>query len=385
MVEAVTSRVSVLPVAGSDLLTGLSVAAGGTDQLFLSSGDVLDKVGHGADRSGARMVPVERLLKLREVRDIMFSWMRPVAVLTSQFFLSDEGDDVEMPLHIDDDRASLQQEVDFNCDNDCPQGIEQVQKVEPSENHWVGHRILDMICWFCKWLNTQKLDPRTAPWEMCGHYRWKCCAETVLRSIQYPSGDSEVSDSLCIRGLTETTGSVDWNGQYDDDADWFNGYPNREGGSVSTETDATVAQYCSYIRGILTENWAFRNRPAVEVSALGYTSRFEKKLDNKDAAWIRLTCVWFYKCEAGLTVMSSNRLMPMVTRQRTIEEVPSHTSESFLKHVLDTHVSDRLYDLPENIQDVMGLQALRPSAAVVLQVRSWAYRDVFQQINANGD
>ena len=30
--------------------------------------------------------------------------------------------------------------------------------------------------------------------------------------------DSEVSDSLCIRGLTETTDSVDRNGQHDDDA-----------------------------------------------------------------------------------------------------------------------------------------------------------------------
>ena len=107
MVEAVTSRVSVLPVVGSDLLTGLSVAAGGTDRFLLNSGDVLDKVGHGAGRLGARMVPVERLLKLREVRDIMFSWMRPVAVLTSQFFLSDEGDDVKMPLRIDDNCASL--------------------------------------------------------------------------------------------------------------------------------------------------------------------------------------------------------------------------------------------------------------------------------------
>ena len=44
-----------------------------------------------------------------------------MAVLTSQFFLSDEGDDVEMPLHIDDGRASLQQKVDFNCGNNCPQ------------------------------------------------------------------------------------------------------------------------------------------------------------------------------------------------------------------------------------------------------------------------
>ena len=61
--------------------------------------------------------------------------------------------------------------------------------------------------------------------------------------------------------------------------------------------------------------------------------------------------------------MSSNRLMPVVTRPRTIEEVPSYTSESFLKHVSDTHL-DKLYDLPENIQDIMGLQVMRPSAAV---------------------
>ena len=86
VVEAVTSRVSVLPVVGSDLLTGLSVAVVATDQLFLGSSGILDKVGHGAGQSGVRMVPVDHLPELREVRDIMFSWMRPVAVLTSQFF-----------------------------------------------------------------------------------------------------------------------------------------------------------------------------------------------------------------------------------------------------------------------------------------------------------
>ena len=75
MVEAVTSRVSVLPVVGSDLLTGLSVAAGATDQLFLGSGGILDKVGHGAGQSGVCIGPVEHLPELREVRDIMFSWM----------------------------------------------------------------------------------------------------------------------------------------------------------------------------------------------------------------------------------------------------------------------------------------------------------------------
>ena len=245
MVEAVTSRVSVLPVVGSDLLTGLSVAAGATHQLFLGSGGILDKVGHGAGQSCVCMVPVERLLELREVRDIMFSWMRPVAVLTSQFFLSDEEGDLGMPLHINGGRASLQQKL---------------------ENRWDVHRILDIICWFCKWLNTQKLGPRNGICELIGHYKWKSCTGTVPRSIQYPGGDSEVSGSPCLRSQEEITGSVDRNGQYDDDADWFNENPNRAGGTVATETDATVAQYCSYIRGMLTKNWALSNRPAVEVS-----------------------------------------------------------------------------------------------------------------------
>ena len=64
-------------MVGSDLLSGLSVAAGATDQLFLGSGGILDMIGHGAGQSGVRVVPVERLPELREVRDIMFSWMRP--------------------------------------------------------------------------------------------------------------------------------------------------------------------------------------------------------------------------------------------------------------------------------------------------------------------
>ena len=117
---------------------------------------------------------------------------------------------------------------------------------------------------------------RNGLWEMSGHYKRKLCTGTVPRSIQYPGGgggDSEISGSPCIRGLREATGSVDRNGQYDDDVNWFNGNPNWAGGSVATEPDATVAQYCSYIRGILTKNWALSNRPAVEVSVLGYPSR----------------------------------------------------------------------------------------------------------------
>ena len=70
MVEAATARVSVLPVVGSDPLTGLSAAAGVTDQLFLDSGSTLDKVGHGAGQSGVCMVPAEHLPELHEVRDV---------------------------------------------------------------------------------------------------------------------------------------------------------------------------------------------------------------------------------------------------------------------------------------------------------------------------
>ena len=70
--------------------------------MFLSSGDILDKVDHGAGRSDVCMVPVEHLSRLGEIRNIVLSWMRPVAIFTSQFFMSDEGEDVEMPVHISD-------------------------------------------------------------------------------------------------------------------------------------------------------------------------------------------------------------------------------------------------------------------------------------------
>ena len=251
--------------------------------------------------------------------------------------------------------------MDFNDGYIGPLKIEQAQGVGSAENRWDGHRILAIICWLCRWLNMPKLGPINGLCEFSGTYKWKSGTGTVPRSIQYPGGDLEVSGSPGLRSQEETTGSVDRKGQYDD-ADWFNENPNRAAGTVVTRTDATVAQYCSYITGILTKDWAVSNRPAVKVSTLGYPSRLVKDTENKDTMWIRLTCVWFYNCQVGQIVMSSSKLMPVVTRPRTIEEVPSHLSESFLKHVLDSHL-DKLYDLPD-IQDVLGLQALRPSATV---------------------
>ena len=290
VVEAVTARVSVLPVVVSELITSLSAAAGGTDQLFLDSGSTLDKVGHGAGQSDVRMVPAGHLPELREVRDIMFSWMRPVAVLTSQFFLSDEEGELEMPLRINGGRASLQQEVDFNYCYNCPQKMKQVERVRPAVDRWDCHCIIDIICWLCKWMNIPRLGPINGLCALDENYKWKLCTGTVPLCIEYPGGDSEVSGNPCLRTQEETTGLVDRKGQCDE-ADWFKDNPNCAGGTVIARTDATVAQYCSYIKGILTMDWAVSNRPAVKVSAFGYPTRLVENTDNKDATWIRLTCV----------------------------------------------------------------------------------------------
>ena len=61
--------------------------------------------------------------------------------------------------------------------------------------------------------------------------------------------------------------------------------------------------------------------------------------------------------------MSSSKIMPEADRPSTVDTDSAQPPGTFLQHVLKSH-SDRLYDLPENIQDVMGLQALRPSAEV---------------------
>ena len=107
-----------------------------------------------------------------------------------QFFLLDEEGDLEMSLRINGGRASLQQEVHFNYCYNCPQKIEQVQRDGPAENLWDGQRIIDIICWLCKWLNIPMLGPRNGLSELEGiisgnqvqeqfHYRF-----SILEGIQ---------------------------------------------------------------------------------------------------------------------------------------------------------------------------------------------------------
>ena len=241
MAEAVTSRVSALPTVGSDIQTGLSAAVGGEDRWCLSSGDDLDKVGHGTGRSEARMVPVEHLLLFSTVHNVMLSWMRPMVALTSKFFLSDEREEVEMPLYINDDRPVRKRKLYFRDVDTGPQMTKGTHGVGPTGDRWDGQRILDTWYMLCIWMNTQLWD-----------------TELLLEG------------SPCSRRLGDESGSVNRNGQFEFDVDWLDGYPNRRGGSVITGTEATVAQDYGYIKGLPTKDWGLSNRPAVWNSAPEY-------------------------------------------------------------------------------------------------------------------
>ena len=193
MVEAVTARVSVLPVVGSDLPTGLSAVVGVTKQLVVDLGNTLGKVGHGAGQSCVRMVPAERLPDLREVRDIMFSWIRPVAVLTSQFFLSDEKGEMDMPSRINGGRTSLQQEVDFDSVHICPQKMRHALTAGPAVDQWDWRRIIELIKWFCKLLDIPKLAGSNGLRDLDRKYRLKLCVMTVQSRVQTPRTGPEIS------------------------------------------------------------------------------------------------------------------------------------------------------------------------------------------------
>ena len=342
VVEVVTSRVSALPTVGSDIQTGLSAAAGGEDRLCLSSGDVLDKVAHGAGRSGACVVPVEHLSIFGEVHNVVPSWMRLMIALTSKFFLSDEREDMGMPLRIDDGRPVRQRKVYFGDVNKCPQMTEGIYGVGPTGDRWDGQRILDTWCKLCKWMNTQYWDPENDLGVNCRQDNGRLATGIVKRSVQYPVQRPILRKSPCSRRLGDETGSVDRNGQDDFDADWLDGHPNWRGGSVITGTDVTVAQYCRYIKEIPPGDWALSNRPAVRNDVRDYPLALVNCSINTDRAWIVFRCALLYRLLAVRIEMSSG---------------------SFLKSVSESNLY-KLYDLPESIQDVMGLQALRPSAAV---------------------
>ena len=59
--------------------------------------------------------------------------------------------------------------------------------------------------------------------------------------------------------------------------------------------------------------------------------------------------------------MSSSKIIPEADGPGAVDTDSTQPPETFLRHV---YTLDRLCDLPEDISDVMGLQALRSSAEV---------------------
>ena len=216
--EAVTSRVSALPAVGSDIQTGLSTAVGREDRSSLSSGDYLDKVGHGAGRSEARTVPVEHLSLFSAVYNVMPPWIRPLVVQTSRVFLSDEREEVEMPLCERDDQPVRTRKLYIHDVDTDAQMTKETHGVGPTGDRWDGLGMLDTWYMGCLWRKTQIGD-----------------TERLLRG------------SPCASDLGKETGPVSRKRQSVFDVDWLDGHLNRRGGSVETGTDVTVAQYC-YLR-----------------------------------------------------------------------------------------------------------------------------------------
>ena len=273
MVGAVTARVSVLPVVGSKLPTGLSAAVGVTEQLVVDLGDTLDNVDHGAGRLCVHIVPAERLPDLREVRDIMFSWIRPVAVLTSQFFLSDENGEVDMPSCINGGRASLRQKVNFDLLYICPQKMGHALTAGTAVDRWDWRRILENVVRFYKLLDILKWADSNGLRNLDRKYRLKLCAMTVQSSIQPLGSGPETSSYPRFESHGGTSDSDDRQiGRYDD-SDWFKENLNRAVGMEVSRTGMTYAEYCPYIKVTSLNNWAVSNRPAVEVIVFGSPHR----------------------------------------------------------------------------------------------------------------
>ena len=82
----------------------------------------------------------------------------------------------------------------------------------------------------------------------------------------------------------------------------------------------------------------------------------------QDTTWIGLVSFWFHDCLVWWIVMSSSVDPLAVDQSGAAATESTPLPGTFLGLALDLE-SDRLYDLVNDIPDVMGLRALRPSAA----------------------
>ena len=70
------------------------------------------------------MVPVEQFLLFSRVHPVMLAWLRPMFALTSQFFLPDINEDVEVPPSVLNGQPVRWTEVCFGKENIGPQMTE---------------------------------------------------------------------------------------------------------------------------------------------------------------------------------------------------------------------------------------------------------------------
>ena len=233
----------------------------------------------------------------------------------------------------------------------------------PAVDRWDWRRIIKFIKWFDKLLNIPKLAGSNGLRDLDRKNKLKLCVMMVQSSVQTPGSDPEISSYPRLESDDGWSNSGDRRmGRYDD-ADWFKENPNRAVGMEVSRTETTCAEYCPYIKGISINDWAVSNRPAVEAIVFRSPDRLVQDTHDKDTTWIRLTYFWFRNCQVWWIVMSSSKMVSEADRPRAVDTDSTQPPKTFLRHVLESHF-DKLYDLPENIQDVMGLQALRPSAVV---------------------
>ena len=113
--------------------------------------------------------------------------------------------------------------------------------------------------------------------------------------------------------MGDESGSVDRNGQSDLDVDWLDGHPNRRGGSVKTGTDATVAQYCRDIKGLLTKDGRLSDRPAVWKCAPVYPPILVNCSKDTDRTWTVFSCGVLFKLLVVRLEMSSGSFLKSVS------------------------------------------------------------------------
>ena len=121
---------------------------------------------------------------LREVCDIMLSWIRPVAVQTSQFFLSDENGEVNMPSRKNGGQVSLRQEVDFDSLHTCPQKTGHALTAGPAVDQWDWKCIFGNVVRYSRLPDIPELTDRKGFRSLNRKYGLTLCVISIQSSIQ---------------------------------------------------------------------------------------------------------------------------------------------------------------------------------------------------------